>query len=77
MDREKISELLDKSCADALDDWKKGREIDRQRASEAMTALGDGLKAYIRPDYDSEYMPPAYVIRYQLGHVYKAWESAI
>ena len=75
MDREKISELLDKSCADALDDWKKGREIDRQRASEAMTALGDGLKAYIRPDYDSEYMPPAYVIRYQLGHVYKAWKA--
>lgn len=40
-----------------------------------MKALGDGLKEYTRPDYDSEYMPPAYVIRYQLGHVYMAWNA--
>ncbi len=40
-----------------------------------MKALGDGLREYIKPDYDSEYMPPAYVISYQLGHVYMAWKA--
>ena len=75
MDRKKIEELLDKSCADALDDWARGRVIDRQEALKAMSALSEGLKGYIKPDYDSEYIPPAYVVSYQLGHVYMAWKA--
>ena len=76
MDRKTIEELLDKSCACALNDWAQGKEIiDKQEARKAMEALREGLRGYRRPDYDSEYMPPAYVIRYQLGHVYMAWEA--
>ena len=75
MDRKKIEELLDKSCACALSDWVQGKEIDKQEARNAMDALREGLKEYRRPAYDSEYLPPAYVISYQLGHVYMAWEA--
>ena len=75
MDRKKIEELLDKFCACALNDWAQGKEIDKQEARKAMEALREGLRGYRRPDYDSEYMPPAYVISYQLGHVYMAWKA--
>ena len=27
-----------------------------------------------KPNYDCEYVPPAYIIRYQLGHIYMAWK---
>lgn len=40
-----------------------------------MKDLREGLRGYKRIDYDREYIPPAYVIRYQLGHVYMAWEA--
>ena len=75
MDREKISELLDKSCADALDAWHKRRGIDRPRALDAMTALECKLGKLEKPDYDDEFTPPAYVVSYQLGHVYMAWQA--
>lgn len=75
MDRNKIEELLDKSCAEALNDWARGREKNREEARRAMIELREGLKGYIKPDYNKEFMPPAYVISYQLGHVYMAWEA--
>ena len=75
MDRDRIEELLDESCADALNDWAHGKEIDPKEARRAMSALREGLKGYSMPDYDSEYMVPAYVILYQLGRVYMAWEA--
>ena len=75
MDWQKIDALLDKSCSIALVKWAQRKEIDHEEARKAMRALREGLKGYIKPDYDSEYMPPAYVISYQLGHVYMAWKA--
>ena len=69
MDREKIFRLLDKSYADALEGWHRGRRIDRQRALEATKALGCRLGRLGKPDYSSEYIPPAYLIKYQLSQV--------
>lgn len=75
MDRERVTELLDKSCANALDSWHKRSKIDRSRALEAMTALECKLGKLEKPDYDDEFTPPAYVVSYQLGHVYMAWQA--
>ena len=50
------------------------RGISEPQASNAMQEL-DKLINLQRPDYGSEYIPPAYVIRYQLGHVYMAWKA--
>ena len=75
MDSLRIAELLDKSCADALDAWFQGKRVVPQEAIGAMIALEDELKRYIKPDYDSDYVPPAYVVRYQLGHIYMAWHA--
>lgn len=69
MDKEKINVLLDKSCADALNAWGQGKRIDRQRAIEAMEALESKLGKMEQPDYACEYVPPAYVISYQLSHI--------
>jgi len=69
MDREKIFRLLDKSYADALEVWHRGRRIDRLRALEATKALDRRLGGLVIPDYSSEYIPPAYLIKYQLSHV--------
>ena len=68
-------ELLDKSCADALDAWHQGKEIDRTRAFEAMTALEDKLGSLKIPNYHCEYVPPAYVVSYQLSHINLAWSA--
>ena len=35
----------------------------------------DKLGDLQKPDYDNDYVPPAYVIRYQLGRVYMVWEA--
>lgn len=75
MDSQKINRLLDQSCANALDDWAQGKRIDRREASKAMRTLQDELKGFKKPDYDNEYIPPAYVINYQLGHIYMAWKA--
>ena len=37
-----------------------------------MTALQDKLGSLQKPDYDCEYVPPAYVIRYQISHILMA-----
>ena len=73
MDSPDLAELLDKTCANALDAWFKGKISAPQEAIGAMKALEDELKRYIKPDYDSDYVPPAYVVKYQLGHIYMAW----
>ncbi len=75
MDSQKINKLLDQSCANALAIWAQGRRIDPQEALSAMTALPVDLNQYTKPDYVSRYIPPAYVIRYQLSHVYMAWKA--
>ncbi len=72
MDRWKIIQLLDMSCAKALDAWwdKDARCKESSRA--AMDALADTLGSLEKPDYDCEYIPPAYVIRYQVSHILMA-----
>ena len=40
-----------------------------------MTALQDKLGSLQKPDYDCEYVPPAYVIRYQISHILMAWRA--
>ena len=75
MDSQKINRLLDQSCADALGIWAKGREIVPQEALSATEALRGDLNVYTKPDYDDRYIPPAYVINYQLSHVYMAWKA--
>lgn len=74
MNSQRIATLLDRSCAEALDVWCQERRISPPEASNAMQEL-DKLINLQRPDYGSEYIPPAYVIRYQLGHVYMAWKA--
>ena len=75
MDRWKIIQLLDMSCAKALDAWwdKDARCKESSRA--AMDVLADKLGSLAKPDYDCEYIPPAYVIRYQVSHILMAWKS--
>ncbi len=75
MDWKKVEKLLDKSCANALKDWHKGRGKDPARALEAITALEQKLNRLEKPDYDDEYTPPAYVVSYQLGRVFMAWQT--
>ena len=40
-----------------------------------MTALKDKLRSLQKPDYDCEYVPPAYVIRYQISHILMGWRA--
>ena len=40
-----------------------------------MNALEGELRRYTKPHYDGDYIPPAYVISYQLGHVYMVWKA--
>ena len=40
-----------------------------------MTALECKLGKLEKPDYDDEYTPPAYVVGYQLSHIYMAWKA--
>ena len=40
-----------------------------------MTALQDKLRSLQKPDYDCEYVPPAYVIRYQISHILMGWRA--
>lgn len=75
MDRWKIIAFLDKSCAKALDAWWEKDARCKERYREAMNALAEKLGSLEKPDYDSKYLPPAYVIRYQISHILMAWKS--
>ena len=75
MDRWEIIELLDMSCAKALDAWWEKDARCKERSRAAMNALADKLGSLAKPDYDSKYVPPAYVIRYQISHILMAWKS--
>ena len=75
MDRWEIIELLDMSCAKALDAWWEMDARCKERSRAAMKALADKLGSLTKPDYDSKYLPPAYVIRYQISHILMAWKS--
>ena len=69
----RIIELLDISCAKALDAWWEKDVRCAERSSAAMTALRGKLGSLEKPDYDCEYVPPAYVIRYQISHILMEW----
>ena len=74
MDRHEIIALLDKSCSDALDAWKKKyvrgeRQNSQMIASVAMKELRERLRKYQKSDYDCIYVPPAYVVLYQFKHI--------
>ena len=71
MDRHKVVGLLDISCAKALDAWWEKDIRFKVQSRAAMTALQDKLGRQ-KPDYDCEYVPPAYVIRYQISHILMA-----
>ncbi len=74
MDRWELIELLDISCAKALGAWWKENGGSRERSSEAMNEL-DKLRILAEPDYNSKYVPSAYVIRYQISHILMAWKA--
>ena len=75
IDPKRTKELLDIACAKALDAWWEKDVRCAERSSAAMTALGDKLGRLQKPDYDCEYVPPAYVIRYQISHILMAWRT--
>ena len=77
MDRNKIHELLDKSCADALDEWwaTHNRTPSKNRASGAIGGLQNRLTNFQMPNYDDEYNLSAYVIVYQIRHINMAWQA--
>lgn len=77
MDSQRVTALLDKSCGIALDDWAQahGQEIDGNEANEAMKSLEGDLRRCVKPNFGDPYIPPAYVVNYQLGHVYMAREA--
>ncbi len=62
MDSQRVTALLDKSCATALDDWAQahGQEIDRNEANEAMKSLEGDLRRNIKPNYVDLYIPSAF-----------------
>ena len=74
MNRRELIELLDISCAKALGAWWKENGGFRERSSEAMNEL-DKLRILAEPDYNTKYVPPAYVIRYQISHIIMAWKA--
>lgn len=75
MDRWEIVKFLDMSCAKALDAWWDKDARCKERFRVAMNALAGKLGSLAKPDYDCEYIPPAYVIRYQIRHILMAWKS--
>ena len=66
--------LLDQACGQAVHSWFQGKECDPVKAYEAMEDLPIKLGRKELPDYDDHYTPPAYLIRYQLGHTLMAWQ---
>ncbi len=70
-----VGALLDQSCGQALFSWFKDRPCAHDKAHRTMELLPRKLGGNEEPDYDDHYTPPAYVIRYQLGHSLMAWRS--
>ena len=68
--------LLDRSCAKALVSWITAfREINpwsHKTAYHTNKELPKNLANSVMPNYNDFYVPPAYIVRYQLGHIYMA-----
>lgn len=73
MNTRMVSGLLDQSCGKAISSWFEGKSFSHDEAYKAMEALPRKLGGNEKPDYDHFYTPPAYVLRYQLGHTFMAW----
>lgn len=71
MDSQRITTLLDKSCADALNEWwaARNRAPSYDRASVAIEDLKGKLNKFEKPNYDDDYILSAYVIVYQINHI--------
>ncbi len=69
-------ELLDRACANALAYWVEIVQTIRPWSNDTACLenedLPKKLAKSVMPNYNSFYIPPAYVIRYQLGHIYMA-----
>ena len=72
---ETISMLLDMSCGKALSAWFRDRTYCPNTAFNVLKALPLELGGNKMPNYNCFYVPPAYVIQYQIGHIYMAWKA--
>lgn len=79
MKLEKVAELLDRTCAKALNDWWNKTDrglLAKARAFSALQELEECLRKLERPDYNFfKFTPPAYVVSYQLSHINLAWKA--
>ena len=68
--------LLDRSCANALANWvaifQEMNPWSNDTAYLNNKELPKNLADSVMPNYNNLYIPPAYVVRYQLGHIYMA-----
>lgn len=68
--------LLDRSCAKALNRWatmvQKIRRWSNLVAQQANSKLHKDLSNFRMPDYNNWYVPPSYLVRYQLRNIYMA-----
>lgn len=72
-----VQELLDRSCAVALNNWsnphrKPGQSWSEDLACNAYYELNRELSAYRMPNYDDRYVTAAYIVRYQISHIFMA-----
>ena len=68
--------LLDKSCAKALNRWatiiQENKRWSYLAAQQANSKLHEDLSNFRMPDYNDWYVPPSYIVRYQLRNIYMA-----
>lgn len=72
-----VQELLDRSCAVALNNWsnsnrKLGQSWSKNLAFNAYYELYNDLSAYRMPNYDDPHITAAYIVRYQISHILMA-----
>ncbi len=75
MNRQEIHELLDKSCADALDNWweLQNKTPLPEKSLAFKKELEQRLGSLQKPNYDCEYIMSAYVVIYQIKQINMAW----
>lgn len=76
MDPNTEQSLLDRSCASALIRWatfyQKSGAWSNDVAYNAGQKFRRDLSRFRKPNYEDLYVPAAYIIHYQLGHIYMA-----
>ena len=70
-------ELLDRSCANAIVNWVEiFQRVVTPWSNDTALLINEELPKILAnsemPDYNNPYITPAYVVRYQLGHIYMA-----